>query len=619
MRYDSFTVNNIIAYITSGIASNDTCNLGNGSIDLTLTGGAAPFTFVWSNGASTEDITGLIAGTYTVTSTDANGCIVMDTVTVNNINTYTTAGAITDDNCGAGIGAIDLTLTGGNAPFTFNWDNGATTEDISGLNAGTYIVTSTDASGCSVTDTFVVVNITTFSYTSILSADSCNLTNGAIDLTLTGGTAPITFAWSNGATTEDISGLSAGSYNVTITDGSGCIDVASFTVNTSSSFASSGAITNDSCGLGMGAVDITTTGGTTPFTFAWSNGATTEDISGLSNGMYTVTITDGSGCSIVDTFTVTNTTTFTAAGVVTDDNCNTGIGAIDISVAGGTAPITFTWSNGATTEDVSSLAGGIYTVTITDASGCSEMQSFTVNNTTTFSYTSAVTNDSCSVGMGAVDLTTTGGTAPFTFTWSNGATTEDITGLSAGMYTVTITDGSGCAAVDSFAIGNTLSFTASGIVSDASCLTCTDGAIDITATGDAPFTFTWSNGATTEDINNLLTGGYSVIVTGASGCSDSLYFFVNYPVGIDAADVSWYVNLYPNPANEEFTLEYNFKTNSKVKFTIYNVIGEIVHDEIIKQTQGKITLDAEFMETGIYFIQLTSEDRRENLKLIIAR
>ena len=719
---DSFTVNNVIGYTTSGIATNDTCNLGNGAIDLTIAGGAAPFTFVWSNGASTEDLSGLMAGTYTVTVTDANGCVVMDTVTVNNINTFTTSGAITDDNCGAGIGAIDLTIAGGTAPFTFNWDNGATTEDISGLSAGTYIVTSTDGSGCSVIDTFIVTNITSFSYTSIVSPDSCNLTNGAIDLTVSGGTAPITFAWSNGATTEDISGLTAGTYSVTITDGSGCIDVAVFGVNSSSSIASSGVITNDSCGLGLGAVDLTITGGipccsytldmvdqlgdgwdgatidvmingapytnttvltgnsfsevipvcdgdlleliynpgnfenehsytlsdanstvvltaTAPptpglsysnnvscpagspiVTYNWSNGATTEDISGLNAGTYTVTVTDtATGCSIVDTFNVTNSSTFSAAGVVTDDNCNTGIGAIDVSVAGGTSPYIFAWSNGATTEDISGINGGMYTVTITDASGCSEMLSFTVNNTATFNYTSVATNDSCSAGIGSVDITTTGGTAPFTFAWSNGATTEDITGLSSGMYIVTITDGSGCAVVDSFAIGNTVSFTSSGIVTDANCLACADGSIDLTVSGDAPFTFAWSNGATTEDISNLLTGGYSVIVTGASGCTDSLYFYVYYPVGVDAADVNWYVNLYPNPANEEFTLDYNFKTNSEVKFTIYNVIGELVHSEDIKQTQGKITLNSGFMEAGIYFIQLTSEDRKENLKLIIAR
>ncbi|MBL4592311.1 MAG: T9SS type A sorting domain-containing protein, partial [Flavobacteriales bacterium] len=719
---DTFNVNNIIAFTTSTVTNNDTCNLGNGAIDLTLVGGVAPITYVWSTGASTEDVSGLMSGTYTVTSTDANGCAVSDTITVNNINTFTTSGTIIDDNCSTGIGSIDLTLIGGNAPFTFNWDNGATTEDITGLNAGTYIVTSTDASGCAVTDTFIVTNTTTFSYTATTSPDSCNLTNGAIDLTLTGGTAPITYAWSNGATTEDISGLSAGSYTVTITDGSGCIDIAVFAVNSSSSITSSGIVTNDSCGLGIGAIDLTVGGGipccsytldmqdsfgdgwdgasiditingslylnttvlagnsfsevipvcdgdllelvynigafenehsytlidangttvlteTAPptpglsysntvscpagspiVTYNWSNGATTEDLASLNAGTYTVTITDtATGCSLIDTFTVTNTSTYTAAGVTTDDNCNTGIGAIDLSVAGGTAPFTFAWSNGANTEDLSGLTGGIYTVTITDASGCIEKLSFTVNNTATFNYTSVVTNDSCSVGMGAIDITVTGGTAPFTFAWSNGANTEDIAGLSSGMYTVTITDGSGCAIVDSFAISNTVSFTASGIVTDASCLACTDGSIDLTATGDAPFTFTWSNGANTEDINNLLTGGYSVIITGASGCQDSLYFYVNYPVGIDPTDINWFVNLYPNPANDEFTLDYNFRTNDEVRFTVFNIIGELVHDEKITKAQGKITVDAQRMDPGIYFIQLTGKDRKETLKLIIAK
>jgi len=719
---DTFVVNNVFAFTTSTVSTNDTCNLGNGSIDLTITGGLSPFTYVWSNGTSNEDPTNLTAGTYTVTSTDANGCAVSDTVTVNNINTFTTTNTIVDDTCGNNVGAIDLTLVGGSAPITFAWSNGATTEDISGIGSGTYTVTTTDGSGCAVTDTFTVANITTFSYVGTITSDSCGLSNGAIDLAVTGGAAPITFVWSNGATTEDISGLTAGTYSVTITDGSGCSDVAVFGVNSSASFTSSGIVTNDSCGTGIGAIDLVVAAGTPccsytldmadsfgdgwdgasidininglPYNnvtvvtgnsafeiipvcdgdlleltynagsfdgensytltdanstvvltetapptaglsysnnvscppsaptvnYSWSNGATTEDISSLTSGTYSVTITDpATGCTAMDTFTVNNTATFTAVGVATDDSCGVGMGAIDLSIAGGTTPYTFAWSNGATTEDLTGLTSGNYNVTITDASGCAETQSYTINNIATFSYSGTTSADSCNLTIGAIDLTITGGAAPITFVWSNGEITEDVTGLSPGTYSVTITDGGGCSAVDSFTVGNITTFTASGAVTDATCLACSDGSIDITATGDAPFTFAWSNGETTEDISNLLTGGYSVIITGASGCTDSLYFFVNYPVGVNGADVNWYVNLYPNPANDEFTLDYNFKTNNEVKLTIYNVIGELVHDEDIKQTQGKITLNSEFMEAGIYFIQLTSEDRKENLKLIIAR
>lgn len=719
---DTFTVNNIFALTTSAVIAADNCGLGNGGIDLTTTGGAAPVTFVWSNGTSSEDLTNVIAGTYTVTSTDANGCSVLDTFTVNSSATFTASGVVINDNCGTTVGAIDVTLVGGTAPFTFSWNNGATTEDLAGLSSGTYNVTITDASGCSVQDTFSLINTTTFTFSGVTENDSCGLANGTIDLTTVGGTAPFTFAWSNGGTTEDLTNLSAGIYNVTVTDASGCSDVSSYTINSSASFTYTSVLSNDSCGLGNGAVDITlvnTTpccsytldmrdgfgdgwdgasidisingslyanvtvvtgdslietipvcdgdllelnynagtfenehsyilynangdsifGATAPpatgavysanavcpstaplVTYAWSSGETTEDISGLSSGSYTVTITDtAGGCSAVETFVINGTTTFTAVGVANTDTCGNGVGAIDLSVAGGTSPYTFAWDNGATTEDINGLSAGTYNVTITDAAGCSEMQTFIINNFTSFTYSAIVSNDSCGLINGAVDITVAGGTAPYTFVWSNGASTEDLTNLSSGSYSVTITDASGCTTVDSFTVINVTNFTSSGVVTDATCATCTDGAIDITVAGDAPFTYLWSNGDITEDMSNLLPGGYSVIITGASGCKDSLYFIVDSPVGVYEVTTEWFVNVYPNPARDEFTIHYNFKTNEEVRFTITNVLGELVRDEQITSTEGKIVIDAEMIEPGAYYIQLSGESNHETVKLIIAK
>jgi hypothetical protein len=718
---DTFIVNNTYAYTTSGIVSNDSCNLGNGAIDVTTVGGTNPFTYVWSNGATTEDISGITAGTYTVTYTDSTGCSLIDTFIVNNINTFTASGVITDDSCSMSLGAIDVTTIGGTLPFTYVWSNGATTEDISGITVGVYSVTITDASGCSVVDTFNVNNISTFTASAVVTNDSCNLSSGAIDLSLIGGSLPFTFAWSNGATTEDISNLSSGTYSVTITDASGCSDVDTFTVSNSSFFAVTGTVTDDSCAVGMGAVDITiSTGtpcctysldmqdsfgdgwdgasidvningslygnftvptgsstiesipvcdgdlleltynsgnfenehsytlmnsiGTVVFTatappttgtvysaaascpgnlpvvtYSWSNGDTIEDISNLTAGTYTVTVTDTSGCTVVDSFTVNNISTFTASGVVTNDSCNVGLGAIDITTVGGTTPFTYTWSNGATTEDLSAINAGTYTVTVSDSSGCSEVLSFNVSNFSTFTATGVISSDSCNLGIGAIDLTLSGGSAPFTYSWSNGSTTEDISNLTSGSYTVTISDASGCSDLVTFVVNNSTNFTASGSVTDASCSTCADGAIDVTATGDAPFTYVWSNGSTTEDLVGLFPGNYYVIITGNSGCKDSLYFIVDYPVGVNETDINWFVNVYPNPARDEFILDYNFKINSEVTFTVTNILGELVHNEIITKTQGKVNVDAKSMNPGVYFIQLVSSNNRKTIKLIIAR
>ncbi|MDB4533889.1 gliding motility-associated C-terminal domain-containing protein [Vicingaceae bacterium] len=619
---DTFIINNNFTFTTSDIITNDNCNLGNGAIDYSVTGGTSPFTFVWSNGTSNEDVSNLSAGAYTVTTTDASGCMLTDTFTINSIATFTTVATVTNDNCGQSIGEVDLTVTGGVAPFTHNWSNGATTEDLSGLNSGMFIVTTNDAVGCSVIDTFTITNTTTFTYTATSKPDSCGLFNGAIDLNLNGGSSPFTFNWSNGAITEDISGLSAGNYSVTITDTSGCAEQTTFTVNSSASFTTSGTIINDTCGLANGAIDLSLTNGISCCTFtldlqdsfgdgwdgasvdvningslfgnftiaggnssiesisvcdgdlielsynsgafenehsytlldgdgdvlfsatappttgsvfsttvncspsspivnySWSNGETTEDLTNLLAGTYSVTIIDPStGCSAIDSFTVTNTSTFTVFGNTTDDSCNVSSGTIDLNIAGGSTPYTFVWSNGATTEDISGISAGNYSVTITDAANCSSSESFSIGNTSSFSYISSVINDTCNSGTGAINLSLTGGTAPYTFVWNNGATTEDISGLSADNYNVTISDASGCSAVESFTINNISLFNVSESIIGDSC-SSSNGSIDlIISGGSTPFTFAWSNGATTEDISGLSAGNYSVTITDASGCS----------------------------------------------------------------------------------------------------
>jgi hypothetical protein len=141
----------------------------------------------------------------------------------------------------------------------------------------------------------------------------------------------------------------------------------------------------------------------------------------------------------------TDNVTITATPVVTNTTCTASIGAINLTVSGGTSPYTYLWSNGATTEDLTGLAAGNYTVTITDANGCTTQFAVTVGtDNVTITATPVITNTTCTASIGAINITVSGGTSPYTYLWSNGATTEDITGLAAGTYTVTITDANGC-------------------------------------------------------------------------------------------------------------------------------------------------------------------------------
>ncbi|MEZ5007068.1 MAG: lamin tail domain-containing protein [Chitinophagales bacterium] len=221
-----------------------------------------------------------------------------------------------------------------------------------------------------------------------------------------------------------------------------------------------GVVTNETIdGANDGAIDITVSGGTMPYTFSWDNSSIMEDLSGLADGEYCVTVTDSNGCaSTITCFDVEkgagpcDTTTITVTGTATDETVlGAEDGEIDITVSGGVEPYTYSWNNGAMIEDISDLADGTYTVTVTDANGCEGTNTFTVNPGVdpcagvTIAVTLSVTDESVSgASDGAIDATVTGGATPYTYSWSNSAITEDISGLAPNTYTLTVTDANGC-------------------------------------------------------------------------------------------------------------------------------------------------------------------------------
>ncbi len=517
--------------VTSVSTNDEICGGANGTINITVSGGSLPYAFNWSNGATTEDITGLTAGTYSVDITDGAGCMMTETISIsNNTGTLNETAVVADDTCGASVGAIDLTVTGGNAPISYSWDSGQTTQDISNVPAGAYTCTITDASGCVlVSAAYSVGNSSgTLSLDNVsITNEECSNTSGAIDLTVSGGTAPITFNWDSGATTEDISGLSAGNFECTISDANGCnTSTGTLTIfNSPSSLAvSTNFVTDEICGNSQGAINIDVSGGTAPYSFSWTGGSTSEDLLNVSAGTYTVTVTDANGCSTAHAEVVNNVpgTLVIDNAILADENCGDATGSIDLVVSGGTAPLSYLWSNGSTTEDLTGLSAGTYTVDITDANGCSVSASYSINNNaSTLTVTPTITAEICSNGSGSITLSVSGGATPYTYLWNTGATTQDLTGLSAGTYSCVITDNAGCSVSTGSlnVVNNAGSLAVTGTVTDDVCATSVGG-IDITVTGASGSpSFSWSTGATTEDLTGQLAGNYSVTVTDAAGCT----------------------------------------------------------------------------------------------------
>ncbi|MDQ8144417.1 beta strand repeat-containing protein, partial [Chryseobacterium sp. CFS15] len=484
------------------VVTNIACNGGStGAINLTPTGGSAPYTFNWGGGITTEDRTGLAAGTYTVTITDANGCTGTVTATVTQPTAMSATVSQTNVSCNSGSnGTAGIVVTGGTAPYTYSWSpSGGTAATATGLLAGTYTVTVTDANACTITRTVTITQPTAISGTTVVTNIACNGgSTGAINLTPTGGSAPYTFNWGGGITTEDRTGLSAGTYTVTITDANGCTGTVTATVTQpASAISGTTVVTNIACNGGStGAINLTPTGGSAPYTFNWGGGITTEDRTGLAAGTYTVTITDANGCTGTVTATVTQPTAMSATVSQTNVSCNSGSnGTAGIVVTGGTAPYTYSWSpSGGTAATATGLLAGTYTVTVTDANACTITRTVTITQPTAISGTTVVTNIACNGGStGAINLTPTGGSAPYTFNWGGGITTEDRTGLAAGTYTVTITDANGCSGTVTATVTQPTAMSATVSQTNVSCNSGSNGTAGIVVTGGtAPYTYAWS-------------------------------------------------------------------------------------------------------------------------------
>ncbi|MBK9103584.1 MAG: hypothetical protein IPL92_03240 [Saprospiraceae bacterium] len=494
---------------------------------LTAQGGSGD-TYDWSTGAQTSSITISAPGTYSVTVTNSFGCTGTDTIEVLPGSTSPIISAPTVL-CNGQNGTIEI--VNASTYIDFLWSTGETTSSITINAPGTYSVTVTAAGGCTGTGSVIVAsgssNITINGNTSPVT--SCSPQNGAVNITVAP-SGTYTYLWSNAETSEDISNLPPGSYSVTVTDLGGCTSSDAFIVTSNVVIPStSTSLTPSTCDLNNGAIDLSVTPSGT-YTFSWSNGETTEDISNIFAGTYTVTVTSTSnGCTATASVTLTNINpTINITGSTTPfSSCTMPNGAIDITPSpAGT--YSFTWSNGETTEDISNLSAGSYSVTVSAGGSCISSATYTVaNNTISPVPAATIMATTCGQNNGTIDLNITPA-GPYSFLWSNGATSEDLSSIPAGTYTVTVTDiGSGCSAtISSIVPDNPIAITISGTTSPNTSCISNNGGIDITAQPVGTYSYLWSNGANTEDLNTLAPGDYSVTITLGVSCTQTATFQV---------------------------------------------------------------------------------------------
>jgi len=517
-----------VLVVTVSVQDETVVNGCNGTATANPVGGTAPYTYLWNDPAAqtTQTATGLCAGIVQVTVTDANGCSVTTSNVINPPSCdldVVASGTPVSCNGGTNGTLLATPITAqNNTPFSYLWSNGATTQSQSGVPAGPYSVTVTDAIGCQASSTFVVNQPLALSLTtSTVDEQTFGGCNGSASVNPSGGTAPYIYLWTGGQTTQTATNLCPGTYTVTVTDANGCTAQRTVTINALSCTGFSVAIndTDLSCfNAGNGAATAVVTGGTAPFTYLWNTGATTQSISGLAAGTYSVLVTDNLNCTQNVDAVVTQPALLQAATAVSNVTCfGFNNGAIELTVTGGTTPYSFAWSNGSTAEDLTGLGPNTYNVVVTDANGCTVNASGTVTEPAQLVATSVNTNVTCFGGSnGAIDLTVNGGLAPYLYSWAHGPVTQDVSGLTAGSYSVTIVDQNGCVLPFSTTITQSGQFTPT-ITAGGPTTFCQGGSVVLTATAGA--SYLWSNGATTQSITVSTTGSYSVTVTTAQGCS----------------------------------------------------------------------------------------------------
>ncbi len=518
-----------------------------GSIDVSVTGGTSPYTYSWSSGQSTEDLTSIGSGLFTVTVTDNLGCQEALSVNVQQpAQALTLVETHTDALCiGGQQGTINLQVSGGTTPYLYSWNNGSTIEDQTNLLAGIYTAQVTDNNNC---QSSINIEILDPSNTTVLSEAHTNVacfsgTTGAIDLSVTGGLPPYVFDWTNGAITEDVFNLAAGNYGVNVVDLNGCGEFLSVLITQPNTFVS-GTISqvNVLCsGSNTGSMQVIPANGVQPYTFLWSTGATNVSISNLTAGNYTVTVTDFNGCAISISSQITQPPSpVVITETISNVSCFGGNnGSIQVAVVGGVPGYIYSWSTGLTSTTISTLVAGNYDVTVTDQNNCVYTESYVVSEPSApLSFNFTTIDNVCFGGSaGSATVAISGGTAPYTSIWDNAISGINYSNLSAGIYSFQATDANNCVLTESIEIFEpTLISLIDSVVSDVTCYAYSDGAINLTtAGGTAPFTYLWSSGQTSEDVANLTAGNYAVTITDANNCQRNFGFVLIQPPVLAAA------------------------------------------------------------------------------------
>ena len=535
---------------SSAVVTNASCfGAATGAIDIDVWGGTPSYTYSWTSGQSTQDVSGLTSGNYTVTITDFRGCVRTVPFSISQPAVLTGTVATSSVLChGDPTGSLTVTPAGGTTPYSYSWQNSTTlfaanTPNLMNVVADNYQVTVTDANGCVYVDNATVNQPSKLTLSYTYENVSCyGGTDGWIDLTVLGGSPTYDYVWENASnvvvgTSQDLVNIPSGIYDVLVTDINGCTETVVQEISQPlSPITVTENVVHVKCyGDNTGEIDLDVVGGTPPYDYNWTTGQTTDHITGLIAMTYNYIVVDSKLCVSANSVVVTQPAQpLTVTSVITDVNCfGESNGTIDLTVSGGTTPYVYEWENSSyllsnTNQDLINYPADNYTYTVTDENDCVETATLVINQPALMESDIVGVNILChGQNTGSVDLSVTGGVLPYTYLWNNGPISQDQSSLYAGFYEVQIWDDHNCLLVDNIILTEPLdSLSFSFEVEDVRCNAGEDGSIDLSIEGGtSPYFYDWSSGGTLPTATNLTAGFFTFLVTDNNGCtlSDSIY------------------------------------------------------------------------------------------------
>jgi hypothetical protein len=522
-----------------------------GSVAISVAGGTSPYLFSINGGVnyqSSNTFSGLTASNYIVTVKDANNCLTTVNVNITQPSAPLSATVTAQTNVlcyGQSTGSLTVTASGGTSPYQYSINGGSTWQSggtFSALAAGTYTITVKDANNCTTTTSATITQPSTPLTASVTGQTNVlcfGQSTGSLTVTASGGTSPYQYSINGGTTWQSggtFSALAAGTYTITVKDANNCTTTTSATITQPSAplSATVTAQTNVLCfGQSTGSLTVTASGGTSPYQYSINGGTTWQSggtFSALAAGTYTINVKDANNCTTTTSATIAQPSQVLLSATIVDATCGYANGSIDLSVSGGVPGYSYSWSNSSGNQDIFNLNAGNYTVTVTDQNSCSATAAYTVNNIAgpVVILTGKVDVLCFGGSTGAINVSVSGGTTPYAYSWSGPgsftSTNANLTGLIAGTYTLTVTDGNLCTATLIVTLNQPATpLNLSVVVSQPLCFGETGSVILNASGGTAPYTYSVNNPPTT----GLLTGSYTYTVLDANGCQASANVTIN--------------------------------------------------------------------------------------------